>query len=198
MAAVRRKSYMGYMDETVLKMREEKKKEKYATLEDGIYMDGEIITFSREILFGEISVFLPQTMEEMPEAYARVKYPSEFRPRIILTTLDLGVNLGFTVFPKEMPCEDIRAVAERMMAAVRRANPDYRLYPPEELKETEGYFFPFRSHAMDSDLYNMMLAAVVGGKFVQGSFNCRYGEHKKWKETVRMIWESVLPAEKEE
>ena len=189
---------MGYMDEAILKRREEKKKEKYSTLEDGIYLDGEIITFSREDLFGEISVLLPNVMKQMPEEYARVKYPSEFRPQMILTTLDLSVNLGFTVFPKELSCKDVAALAERMMAAVHRANPDYRLYPPEELKETEGCFFSFRSHAMDSDLYNMMLTAAVGGKLVQGSFNCYYEEHKKWKEMVRMIWESVLPAGKEE
>ena len=42
----------------------------------------------------------------MPIEYARVKYPSKFRPQIILTTPDLSVNCGFMMYPKELQCDD--------------------------------------------------------------------------------------------
>lgn len=188
---------MEHIEETILRMREENKRKKYSTLEEGIYLDGRIMTFCRRALLGEISVLLPYVMRQMPETYAKVKYPSEFRPKVILTTVDLSVNMGFTVFSQEISCEDIRGLAEHTMAVVHRANPDYRMYPIENLKKITGCFFSFRSHAMDGDFYNMILSAMVGGKLVQGSYNCPYKELEKWKVIVRMIWESILPLEEE-
>ena len=39
---------MDYLDEEILKIREQRKRERYCTLEDGIYMDGEILKFQRK------------------------------------------------------------------------------------------------------------------------------------------------------
>lgn len=182
---------MVYIDEEILKKREEQKKLKYTTLEKGIYLDGKLIKFERRNLLSEISVLVPETMIPMPEEYARIKYPSEFRPQVILTTMDLSVNLGFTVFPEQIVVRDIKKMAEQMQAAIHRSNPDYRINPCEDLAETQGCFFSFRSHAMDSDLYNMTLIMPRKKKLVQGSFNCPYRDSQKWNKTVLMMWESI-------
>lgn len=71
---------MAYTDEEILKKREAIREEKYNTLENGYYMDGKIINFKRKELLETFTIFLPDTMKLMPESYARVKYPSEFRP----------------------------------------------------------------------------------------------------------------------
>ena len=63
---------MKYTEEEILKKREERKREKYSTLETGIYMDGRIMQFQRQELFGEITVMLPDSMQVMPEEYARI------------------------------------------------------------------------------------------------------------------------------
>ena len=188
---------MAYIDEEILAKREEAKKEKYTTIEDGIYLDGRILTFTRKTLSGALSICLPDVMEQMPEDYARIKYPSEFRPGIIMTTGDLSVNMGFTVFPAETLDGDRKTVMEHIRAVLHRSNPDCRMYPCEDLKETEGSYFTFRSHAMDSDLYNMLLLASVGDKLLQSNFNCYYKDHMKWKKIVQMIWETIWEAEEE-
>ena len=82
-----------------------------------------------------------------------------------------------------------------MSAAIHRDPPDYRMYVSEKLSETEGYWFAFRSHAMDSDLYNMMLVAPLGEKLRQCSFNCYYREHQKWRDLVLMMWKSITALE---
>lgn len=186
---------MTYADEEILRKKEEIKKEKYNTLEDGFYMDGTIIKFERKELLETLEVLLPNTMKQMPQAYARIKYPSEFRPQKIFTTVDLSVNMGFTVFPSEIQNNEIKQLSERMKAAIHRANPDYRMYSTECLSETKGWWFAFRSHAMDSDLYNMMLAVTLGMKLVQCSFNCYYKDYQKWKKVVLMMWESIRALE---
>lgn len=188
---------MPYADEEILRKREEVKKKKYQTLEDGIYMDGRILLFGRENLLNAFSLCLPDIMKIMPQEYARIKYPSEFRPQIILTTDDLGVNMGFTIFPGEAESEDLEGMTVHMGSAIHRSNPNYRLYPVRELEEITGKWFAFRSHAMDSSIYNMMLLTAVGGNLVQGSFNCGYEEYRKWKRIVLLMWNTIRPLEKE-
>ena len=83
---------MPYADEELLEKREEAKKKKYQTLEDGIYLDGRVLSFERTGILDSFSVCLPDVMKIMPLDYARIKYPSEFRPQMILTTEDLSVS----------------------------------------------------------------------------------------------------------
>ena len=189
---------MSYLDEEILKKREENKKKKYCSLEEGIYMDGRILSFSRREILETFSVVLPDSMKEMPEIYAKIKYPSEFRPQIILTTVDLSVNMGFTVFPEEMNTDDRMGLLGYIQAALNRSDPGCRMYPRESFKEVPGGCFAFRSHAMDSDLYNMLMIASVGDNLVQGTFNCYYWDYKKWKKTVLEMWETIREKEEEE
>ncbi len=189
---------MDYKDEEILRMREARKEEEYHTLETGIYMDGSIVRFQNVEVLGEFRLFLPETMKQMPKQFAMVKYPSEFRPQMIVTTLDLSVNMGFSVFPNGVPCDDLPQMAQRMRAAVHRANPDCQMFACEALQKVPGSWFAFRSHAMDTDVYNMLLAASVNEKLVQGSFNCYYKDFPKWKEYVLMMWETISPLTEEE
>lgn len=182
---------MAYMDEDILKKREEEKRKKYSTIESGIFLDGKILNFEKKELLDEITVYVPESMILMPKEYARVKYPSEFRPQVIFTTMDLSVNLGFTVFPEEIFSNDVKKIAEQTQGAIHRAYPDYLIYPCKDINNTGGCYFSFRSHAMDSDLYNMSLVMALGKKLIQGSFNCYYKDFKKWEKMVVMIWESV-------
>lgn len=155
-------------------------------------MEGKIIHFERKELLDRLSIMIPNSWKQMPKEYARIKYPSEFRPQIIITTADLNINMGFTIFTDSIICDDLTKMTERIQSAIHRANPDCRIYPSERLKDREGCWFAFRSHAMDSDIYNMMLITLVGRRIMQGSFNCPYKDYLKWKQIVLMMWNSIL------
>lgn len=188
-------SNMAYLDDEILEKREQKKKETYVTLEKGMYLGGKIIHFERHELFELFSIMLPDSWKQMPAEYAKIKYPSEFRPQIILTTVDLSINIGFTAFAETVQCDDIEGLTERIRSVIHRTNPNYLLYSCESLSEVKGCWFAFRSHAMDSDLYNMMLTVPVGKRVVQGCFNCPYKDYPDWKKTVLMIWNSIMELE---
>ncbi|MCM1233945.1 MAG: hypothetical protein NC489_27885 [Ruminococcus flavefaciens] len=183
------------MDDEILEKREQKKKEIYTTLEKGMYLGGKIIQFERCELFEAFSIMLPDSWKQMPEEYARIKYPSEFRPQLILTTADLDINMGFTAFAETIQCDDIEELTERIRSVIHRNNPNYLLYSSESLSEVRGCWFSFRSHAMDSDLYNMMLTASVEKRIVQISFNCPYKVYPDWKKAVLMMWNSIMELE---
>lgn len=189
---------MDYMDEEILDKREALKAEQYRSLETGVYMDGAVVQFQNVEVLDEFRVFLPETMKQMPRQFAMVKYPSEFRPQMIITTLDLSVNMGFSVFPNGVPCDDLPQMALRMRAAVHRSNPDCQMFACETLQKIPGSWFAFRSHAMDMDVYNMILVTTIDEKLVQGSFNCYYKDYPKWKEYVLMMWETIRQLTEEE
>ncbi|MDE7197390.1 MAG: hypothetical protein K2O15_00745 [Lachnospiraceae bacterium] len=186
---------MTYTDEGILEKREQRKKEIYTTLEEGMYLGGEVVSFERKELFGIFSIMLPASWGQMPIEYAKIKYPSEFRPQIILTSENLDINMGFTAFSENVPCDDVGELTERIRSVIHRNNPDYLLYACENLPEAKGCWFSFRSHAMDSDLYNMMLMIPVKKRMVQGSFNCPYQDYTEWKKAVLMMWNSIMELE---
>lgn len=191
---------MPYLDEEILMKREESRKERYCSLESGIYMDGKILSFDKRDILDTFSIMLPVSMKEMPEIYAKIKYPSEFRPQIILTTQNLSVNMGFTLYPEAVQTDNdnMMELIRHIQAAIKRSDTSCRMYPCVCLKEVQGTYFAFRSHAMDSGLYNMMMIAVVGKKMVQGNFNCYYRDYQKWKRAVLMMWETITMKEEEE
>ncbi|HBA68857.1 MAG TPA: hypothetical protein DCZ40_05805 [Lachnospiraceae bacterium] len=185
-----------YMDMEILREREERKKEKYKSLEEGYYIAGQVVRFSRKKVMERFYMFLPDCMKIMPEQMARIKYPSEFRPQEILTTADLSVNLGFTVFSKQFGAEEMEELAKRMRSAIKRDHPDYAFDECIKIEESGGYCFSFRSHAMDSDIYNGMLAVQMDRYAVLANFNCPYTEREQWEEPVMLMWKTMEPLER--
>lgn len=188
---------MPYTDEMILKLREEEKKKQFNTLEKGIYLGGQILEFETQILMDTFSISLPKILGIMPIEYARIKYPSEFRPQILLTTTELDTNLGFTLF-NEFYGSEVKIMAERIMRGISRAHPDYPVYPGKSIQEGKGYYFSFRSHALDSDVYNMSLIMKLKDRLLQSSFNCIYQQHTEWRKIVLLLWETIQEWEEEE
>ena len=186
----------AYLDEEIIKKREEQKRKKYSSLENGYYVAGKILQFGEKEILGGFRIYLPDNMGTMPEEIARIKYPSEFRPPMILTTVDLSVNIGFNLFERQMEAGETEDMAKRMEAAIEREHPDYRFYGCKEMEKVAGHRFSFRSHGMDSDLYNMMLAVSLEKNLILANFNCPYKDYKHWEKAVVLMWETIRPARK--
>lgn len=180
-----------YLDEAILQKREQIKKEKYHSIEDGFFIAGKIINFIPKTLMNSFSIYLPDNMGVMPQELAKIKYQSEFRPQILLTTLDLSTNLGFSLFHRKMQDDEIQKICERMMGAIKREHTDYRFFGCQKIPEIRGCQFSFRSHAMDTDLFNMMLVAQMAEQTVLGNFNCLYKDYKPWKELILATWKTM-------
>lgn len=170
-----------FNDEMILKKREEIKKQKYVTLESGCYVRGKVLKFTPKDMFHIFSIYMPDNMCKMPEELARIKYPSEYRPDSIYTTLDLSVNIGFNVLGNEFQIEDVHKVAERMRAAVQRSNSSFQFYEIGSINKNSGCYFDFRSHAIDADIYNIIFIFFIGNDLIQSNFNCLYQQSHDWK-----------------
>lgn len=180
-----------YLDEAILQKREQIKREKFHSIEVGFFIAGKIIHFHQKTIMNSFSIYLPDNMGLMPKELAKIKYQSEFRPQILLTTLDLSTNLGFSLFQRKMQEDEIQKICERMMGAIKREHADYRFFGCQKIPEIRGCQFSFRSHAMDTDLFNMMLVAQMAEQTVLGNFNCLYKDYKLWKELILATWKTM-------
>lgn len=99
---------MDYLDEQILELKRQQKKEKYQGLETGFYIRDELLEFDRVLLEPmDLSIMLPTTFATMPQSMVRVKYQSENRPQIIKTSLDTSVNFTFSLVPQQVRPEQL-------------------------------------------------------------------------------------------
>lgn len=181
---------MGYADLGIIRARREAQKEKYQTLESGIYVKDELIQFHAvELLDGKLSIKLPEYFEEMELEMAKQKYPSEFRPKAIWTNPSGSVTFTFNFFEEMENAEELPAMAQEMRKLVERLEPANVFYEFEEkvLGDTKVIWFDYKSYGLDQQIYNFMYFVPFTQVFVQGGFNCPTRISEAWKPVVRLV-----------
>ena len=116
---------MGHIDESIVEGLNAHKKGSYGNIEDGFYVKEEKITFKRVSLFdGRMSVMMPETFIDLPQAIVKLKYPSEQRPKIIKSTKDGGTNLTFNLVDEvTLLEEDVTYLTDSMKNGLKAVNP---------------------------------------------------------------------------
>ena len=186
--------HFDYDEKVLLSQRALRQKEKYATLETGMFIRNQLETFSKAKIFDEqMEIVLPDSFGIMPDNYARVKYPSNFRPHIIFTNASLSVNLGFSLFLQRANEEEIEDMAVHLKNMLKRSNPTIQIYGQETKKTLQclKVQYDFRTQALDEAIYNIHFLAVINSRVMHGMFNCLYRETDDWYEMAQQIIESV-------
>lgn len=186
---------MEFPDERIIELRQKEKEKAYTTLETGIYVNRELIEFASEKLFNEqMEILLPTSFINMPPAVAKVKYPSEYRPQIIKTSLDGTANFTFNLFDILIEGSDgLEEVAAHFQLVLKQVNPILKIHNYNEVDcEGQSYrLFSYKSYGLDMQIYNLMCVTQIKDKVLQGSFSCPYEEHELWEEIARQIFLSI-------
>ena len=186
---------MSYLDEDFLKLKRREKYAKYSTLETGIYIKDELVEFEpRDIPELNINASLPKTFVRMPLSIAKIKYPSETRPQMIFTSLDTTVNFTFSVYPQDVPLDQVKRVAEQMKAMLKKVSPANIFYDLQaEVAENRALcWFNYKSYAIDDQIYTIMyLLAAEKGKILHGTFSCRFDSMNEWNRAAIQVIQSV-------
>ena len=185
---------MEYKESEILRKRAEYERQKYSSPETGMYICGDIVEFKKVRLFDDrIEMMIPADFLEMPVQFQKIKYPSEYRPKIILTSMDMNVNIGLTMFAKKADTEELKETVNSMESVIRKVYPDYRFFRSgKDCKGKIPYgWFDFRSYALDDAVYNLHFAALADRKILQGSFNCLYRDAEDWKRAVLQMLGSM-------
>lgn len=182
-----------FFDEKILEYRRRARNEKYSTLETGMYIKDELVQFEEKELFpNKMSIMLPVSFVKMPSKLAKVKYTSQQRPQIIMTSLDTTVNFGMSMTEAEMQVDQIKILSKQMMEALKRLNPAFAFYDNQfETKHVPLGWFEFKSYGIDTDVYNLMLISIIDGKMLHGVFNCDYADTLEWRDAARQMIYSI-------
>lgn len=183
---------MDFLDEEIMEFRKSAKKSKYNSLETGMYIKDRLIRFKEtQILSDKVSVMLPEGFVEMPQRIAKIKYPSEQRPQVIMTSDDGTVNFTFSLYDTEFNERQIEDALGQFKAVIRKVNPAFIFYDFVVESDKALGWFDFKSYGLDEQIYNVMYLLPVEGKLMHGIFNCLYRDILEWKEAVHQIMMSV-------
>lgn len=182
-----------FFDEKILEYRRRARKEKFSSLETGMYINNELITFSEIQLFNnQVAIMLPDSFVDMPLGIAKIKYPSEQRPQIIKTSMDTTTNFAFNLFNTVIEDGQIADATTQFKNVIARVNPAYVFYHfvVEGSPKTIGWF-DFKSYCVDANVYNLVYLTVIQNKLLHGMFSCLYKDALEWQDVLPQIIKTI-------
>ena len=189
-----------FLDKEIIQKRRKRMKEDYSDLEKGeIYVDGEMMNFDRRMVQDLFSLMLPISFESMNEDLKNVKYPSKYAPTDVFTSVDLGINIGFSAFTDHMPKEPVIKIAEGIKEALENDQSTFNFQDITvlEVENIDGCYFEFFQNTLDTELFHIMTLIRIKNQILQMTFNCLSElDIVTWKNIVVQMAESITEYEK--
>ena len=187
---------MEYFDEEILEARRELERLKHTTLETGIYVGDELITFTNITLpQTKIHIYLPEQFIVMPDLVKDMKYPSKNSPDLIITSLDSMVNFGFNILSVSMEEGDTKVMSSQFQNALRNVNPSIKIKKQVNDVTTEHgnemSWFDFKGYLIDGQNYNRMYLVKMRETVLHGIFNCPMQFKDEWGEIAEKCFMSI-------
>lgn len=185
-----------YYDEKILEERREEERRMHTTLETGIYVEDNLVTFvQRTLPNAPLKMFLPSQFIPMPKAVKDVKYPSKNAPDLVITSLDSTVNFGFNIFNELIEDGDTKDMSRQFRDALRNINPALRISKWEDNKVTDkGYemsWFDFKGYALDGQNFNRMYFIKIEKIVLHGIFNCPMKVKEEWLDIAAKCFQTI-------
>ena len=187
---------MEYFDEEILEARRELERLKHTTLETGIYVGDELITFTNITLpQTKIHIYLPEQFIVMPDLVKDMKYPSKNAPDLIITSLDSMVNFGFNILAVFIEEGDTKVMISQFQNALRNVNPSIKIKKQVNDVTTEHgnemSWFDFKGYLIDGQNYNRMYLVKMRETVLHGIFNCPMQFKDEWGEIAEKCFMSI-------
>ena len=187
---------MEYFDEEILNARRELERLKHTTLETGIYVGDDLITFTQITLpETKIHLYLPEQFIVMPNLVKDMKYPSKNAPDLIITSLDSMVNFGFNILRVMMEEGDTKVMSSQFQNALRNVNPSIKIKNQISIVTTEHgnevSWFDFKGYVIDGQNYNRVYLVRMRETVLHGIFNCPMQFRDEWGEIAEKCFMSI-------
>jgi len=140
------------------------------------------------------SIFVPESFENMAIEYAKLKYPYEDRPSIILTSADTIVNIAFE--RTGVQGDTIESRLPKYRAWVKKINPNYVFFS-ENINESEYGLkiasFDYSGNAADGDVYYLSFFTDLPDGELFGWFSCPSHMQANWEPIARRMIKTLKP-----
>lgn len=161
---------------------------------ESIFLNIEMHFKERGLFEKQLYIHIPEEFIKMSEISQKIKYPSENRPEIILTSADSTVNFTFSLLPLKNQTTSIFDTITAIKAVVKRKNPANLFYHLKVIKSTDGNeigYCDYLGYALDGDIYNVMYVMIVNKKLLLGTFCCPKGSMEQWKVIIPQILKTI-------
>ena len=184
----------GYIDEKIIPMKLETDNSISMSLEDGYYISGKLETFTKALYFNDsVSIYTPSSFIDMPDEIKEIKYPTNFRPKIIKTNLAGDINLSLSLL-EEGKDADIETLLSDLRSLLSKAHKGIRFLEAKKLNK-EGFVeincFDFVLPGIDEKIYHIVGMGKTDRQIIQVIFNCMESDANAWKKAVIDIFENI-------
>ncbi len=185
---------MKYQDKSIVLRKCEKEKRKYCSVETGIYVGEELITFKNETLFDDkIKVMLPENFKEMDSSAARKKYSSEQRTEVIISNKNYTVNFTFNLLEKKIDRLEVEETIDKLADLFKGVFPSDVFGEKGELNYEDRYgrWFCFQSFSLNETVNNFLCVISIKDIAVLGMFNCLLEQGSDWNPVFIKVAETI-------
>lgn len=196
---------MPLKEKEILKKRWDGICEKNQSIYDNhVFIEREYMQFSRQDIYPPmVSIMLPRSFVDLPELFARQKYPSEYRPTVIKTSYDLAVNFAFQYFEQKIKEEEIVTATRYYYGTLQKCYPGYGYLECSEHYRDAGKkhvlaWYSYSNPTITDVIYNIHAFTAVEGRLLQCIFNAPENLFNSWKPYVFEIFDSVTSSREQQ
>jgi len=185
------------MEQEIVRLRNEGKRQIHLSIYDSYTMIGDTrYEFERQKIYGRINVVLPNDFIDLPLSFAKLKYISEDRPKVIKSSKDTSIDFAFNYRPEKLNRKEVPYIAKGYAAAIRK------IFPSNEFMECGTFFldskkeqlmswYEYLSPDFKEKLYNLHGFLGVEGRLMQVSFHCSEAIYKMWRPAALEVFASI-------
>ncbi len=189
---------MDEKDRIILEMRNKGRKAVHQSIYDEYTMIGDTRYLFDwcTVVQPRIHIMLPKEFIDLPLEIAKLRYPSEDRPKEIKSSLDSLVNIAFLYGQPLKDESDVILASRIYAAAIRQINPSNEfkesntMYRDKKEKRLVSWY-EYLSPAFGERVYNRHAFLGIEGKLLQIVFNCPEGRAEQWKGVLPDIMAST-------
>lgn len=147
----------------------------------------------RTVLDGKVRLLTPTDFAPMSAEMLKLKYPRERPPSFVLTNDSASVNIAFSHTSSRAGAADLPKVHDYFHQTDATLMPSVE-WIRDEIVSINGRDFiirEFRSHAVDTDVHNIMAITSLEGRILIIAFNTVQGLEEEWLPAGKKIIESI-------
>jgi len=190
-------------DEEILAKRVAEQQRKKHSIFNEVFIDGELYDFEqKELTFSssetyKFTMVLPKDIDILDPELAKMKYPSENRPELILSNSDTSLNFSFYYTPSSATDYETRLAQYRTV--FKQLNPSNVFFSEQITKLESGLTvgcFDLCSSALDGDIYYFYFFTdlhTTPQVEIVGTFSCPFNLREDWEALFSQMIETIKP-----
>ena len=175
-------------------MKSEEVKLEEQTIYTGLKIKNKWIYFEERLFVEDkVTMMIPEDFEEMSLEDAKKKYPSEERPKTILTDETTAINIMFNYMDQEIADEKIEKFRDQLINGMKWVNPGIkpRESGSEIISDKTVAYVEFTNPVLGGKLYNLLYFMELEGHALMMTFNCMTKDMKYWKKAAFEMMKSI-------